>query len=435
MFYNVFGIGLLQTRAFGLICYVGVLCTFYLLVRQLGCRAVVAQMALLLVATDRSLVWQVRTGRPDIFAILLICASSYALVYSVQKSNGHLARLAASLGGAFALLAPLAHPYTVPAVLIICLSFFVALWRGKLFGLLLVPLLLGCLLPAIPYLGYLYYHREVIVLLFFRSSQFLNEVNTQTPGLGDLLRQEITQRWVPAIAVEPFRLVLALCGVAILWKRNRCILGIVSVWIVTYFLICWLKVPKDTHYQVLQITIPMGVLVAMTMEAAGIALGKREAVSTSTLARTVAIMWWCSFAVGIGLLMLYPLTAIMQWQERSHNNLVLEISNCIPRHSIVAVDPSAYFACLENDCRTCYWRLKDRGSWGDEDMQKTYQRGLLDRGVEYLVLNHTSSRSTSLSNQTCRIEFLDTIGMPKANLPFAKDPPYHFDVYRVVRAK
>ncbi len=52
-------------------------------------------------------------------------------------------------------------------------------------------------------------------------------------------------------------------------------------------------------------------------------------------------------------------------KERSHYLLEREIADIIPAGSTVAVDPSAYFACVANRCQTYYRHYKFRGAQDD----------------------------------------------------------------------
>ena len=54
--------------------------------------------------------------------------------------------------------------------------------------------------------------------------------------------------------------------------------------------------------------------------------------------------------------------------------------------------------------------------------------------VKYVIaVTFFSERGSASKRQGCSAVAMGTIGQARAALPFAKDPEYHFDVYRVIR--
>ncbi len=433
-FYKLFGIGFTQTRIFGLLCYLGLLAAGYSVFRQLGCNKIASQAAVLLLAIDPAMVWHVRAGRPDLPAAFLVAAGTAALLFGLKSSCSRRRVSGTVIGGICLVAAPLVHPYSVPAVGLVLLAFLIAAFRNERRIGLIAGLSVGCLIPTLAYGLFLASHWDAVAAHMNAAAEFLKEESTAKPGVLELLKEEITRRWVRSFLIEPFRLVMIAIGLSLLWRKSRAATSICLMWIVAYFLILWLKVPKDTHYQILQLALPTAVLIALVIDAALKGSSSEDAVPIPRRTRWVPALWLCSLLMGTALLSLFPVASVIQWDERSHAMLEQEVARVIPSGSIVAVDPSAYFASVANDCTTYYSKLLWRAAKSDEAAQLAFQRDLLTKhGVEYLVLYHESPPLDVSEVEGISLEPVETIGMERRPLPFARDPEYLFDVYRVVR--
>ena len=337
-------------------------------------------------------------------------------------------------GGVCAATAPLFHPYAVPAVGVVLVAFLVAAWRRPDRVRLIVGMVVGCLVPTALYLSYVVNHWEAFNNLVGSAAGFFKEPDTASLNIIESLREEIARRWTRAYLLEPFRLLLILAGLSVIWRRSRAVAALCLTWIAVYFLILWLKVPKDTHYQIIQLALPTAMLIALAIDSVLKRDKGASKIAIPNRARWAPAMWLCSLTMGTALLSLFPIAAVMQWNARSHSDIVKEVALSVPRESIVAVDPSAYFASLANDCTTYYVEFKRRGAHLDPEGQARYQRDLFtDHGVEYLILDHETEPPNVAAVDGIALEPMGTIGQARAALPFAKDPEYHFDVYRVIR--
>jgi 4-amino-4-deoxy-L-arabinose transferase-like glycosyltransferase len=84
--FDVFGVGLAQTRLPGLLCGFGILAVGYLILRRVGVRAAVAGGACGLLAFDPTFHQSIHSGRTDSMAILLLLASFLLLQVSRGRS-------------------------------------------------------------------------------------------------------------------------------------------------------------------------------------------------------------------------------------------------------------------------------------------------------------------------------------------------------------
>ena len=445
--FKLVGVGLTQARVFHLVAYLGALLLFYLLVRKLGCSLVAAQAATLLVGVDRWMIRPVRGGRPEPFVVLLVLGACYALAYASRSSDRRKSVVAAAIGGMFLVLAPLSHPYSVPAVAVVGIAFLVVCFRSRQRVALLGGFFFGCLPPLLCYGGYLWTVWDTIAESYARAAAYIKEPSDQTPGIGERLVAEFSRRWGRWCVWNPFCWLLVSGGIGLCWRKQRPIAIIALLWLVTYYLVLALFIPKFTSYQLAYVVPALGVLVALVIDAAIPAISDTELRGSRLRVAALLLLWWCSLLVCILAMARYPALALLQWHERSHANLVSQIRLHIPEHSVMAVEESAYFASLANKCTTYYVRFNTRqgeqearqlsrqgeSPWTGPLQQRYFHELLLHHGVEYVLLYHNAPAPLILPGKDWSLRFLTTLGVPKRPLSFDFEPDYHYDLYKVIR--
>jgi len=425
-FFKLFGIGLVQSRAFVLLCYLLLLAVCHRLFSAWKLPSYAAWMGVLTLAVDPAIVWQVRSGRPDMLPILLTAITAWVLTLCYQWPTRVGRRCLACVGGALAALVPITHPYAVPGLSVVVLAWLLATFRGgdrreslasTLFliggGMLALAILFVCFFPPLP---------DLLAGMAIGNA-YLAENREAGLGVPRRILIEITRRWARGSFIEPIRWLFLLVGFPLAARSHRMLVSICVCWLLVLFAFLAIWVPKNTWYQTAYAALPMAGLIAAVADAIGEAGASRRII--------LPLLWVTSFALGFALLVLYPVAAIQQWQLRSHDLLKQKLIELIPPGSVVACDPGAYFANIENGCTTYYSYLKLRGLDHDPVLSNAYQKGLISQsGVRYFVINREIFPEVLQG-----AVFLGTTGMLKQASWFVQDPSYDFDVYEIRNAE
>src|SRR5262249_53475570 len=155
------------------------------------------------------------------------------------------------------------------------------------------------------------------------GSRFLNEIPVGS-SVFSLLKEEAAKRWVRGVFIEPFRLMLIMVGSHVLWRTRRPLLLLALSWISAQFVALWLRIPKDTWYQTAYVALPLALLGALIISECGVG-GRAGASRRFSRARIVTGLVCLAFGWGLVLVSLYGLTAVLQWRERSLDNLILAL--------------------------------------------------------------------------------------------------------------
>jgi hypothetical protein len=217
------------------------------------------------------------------------------------------------------------------------------------------------------------------------------------------------------------------------WRVYRLTAFWPVLWIAGYFVALWLWIPKDTHYQTAYVAIPTSLLVALAVDVATRdRKGGREFVG-SRLAFFAPLVWCAAMCWGAGLLLIYPTVALSQWNARSHASLERDVAKVVPAGATVLVDPSAYFACLRNGCNVYYRQCLYRGGRDDPAERERYESRLYSEfGGEFVIIDAGSRLPSDNVLKGRAISRVAVIGMSKTPFFLANDPPYFFEVYKVV---
>lgn len=431
-FYRLCGIGLMQTRLFGLLCYAVSLSAFLLVLRRQGLGRAAALTGTLFLGLDRSLVWFVRSGRPDplpIAALSLLCLASTAAV--AADTDGRRA-LPGLLAGVCAALSLLGHPCTAPAVALILSALVLSLpWRTpRMAALSCVWIAIGGCLAAAPFAVSLIQSAAAFRQSIAYSGAFLTELGQYGTPWGERFAEELSKRWMRGAFTQCFQWLFIALSIPALVK-SKYLAGLLwggLAWIVGYFVSLALFVPKNTWYQLGYVAIPVALLTALAVET----MTGQQPEPVSAWSRIRRSLCVAGVVAGFAQLSLYPLTALLQWKERSYSTVVRELSAVIPSGSRVATTESAYLALLENGCDTVFLVVRTASSDYNRLAGNGYQRRLFSAGIEFVVVVHDSMAKVLDQSLAERLTLVGTVGAPKRPLPWAKDSPYCFDVYRVL---
>ncbi|RMF08488.1 MAG: hypothetical protein D6763_09875, partial [Alphaproteobacteria bacterium] len=340
--YDLFGVGLLQTRLFNLFVAALIMWLFWNTIRSLGFARHYAYVGALLVGLNVAVVWQVRSGRPDLLAVLMVSLSVYSLC-RLTLPERYAAKSVVGWSGLFIFacaLAVLCHAYAVPAIALL-LTVYVASLRGR--GSLAKRSLIGAVLAtAIVLLGYAFYgylNWDRFVAAWSAHTRFVNEVSdTRTSLTADLAAE--FKRVMRGSLIQVFQwMVIVLGSYYGAWRRRDvafryrtgAMWGIACVWFLGYCLTLFWWVPKGTWYQMVYVAVPVSCLAVF---------GLKSLVDRFPNRKKFVFGFGTVLLLGEGVVFasLYPIAAVCQWESRSHSALTQQLSEYVKPGDRVAVD-------------------------------------------------------------------------------------------------
>lgn len=425
-FFGLFGVGLLQSRLFGWLCYVVACGAAYGACRGLRLSSAASLLATFIFATDRGVVWLVRSGRPDILPIALLGLGLVGVLFAARARHPVHSAIVMGMAACCYGVALLCHAYAFPWLFLGLAIGAVAQPVTLVSRPLLVGFLLGMAIPMLPYLGYVTDDLETFEQALGAANGFF-----EAPIVGPTLLGEL-QRLLRATLVQAFRWLVVLLATPIALRmagvraRHAVLLATVAV----HLLLLYWIVPQNTWYQVAYVALPLALLWGASVDALDAVTASRKRSWLSSLARAGLLG---SVIEGFLWLSAYPVISVLQWRERSYAAVRQELSRVIPREVKVAAGFGAYFPILEIGARPVFVDLSPPGFRKSTHQRAEYQRKLAEAGVDFVVLGNGRSTRTLAPELGRALVFVATVGQPKATLPFVRDAAYHFDVYRATR--
>ena len=432
VWFKVFDVGIFQNRIFNIVCLLGGCLFFYMACGLLQFSLFAKLLGMFLLALDSSWVWFIRTGRPDPSALLLISISFFCITRILTNSPSLSRRLGwAILCGISIALSFICHAYSIPTGCWFIVFLFVSMRPpfspSKEKFMILAGLAAGGLLVALGYMPYLVANGQKIVSSFDFSRRYVGQEVTRSISILTTIITEL-RRWLRGSLIMFPAWLLVFRTIFTGLKKNhsprRTWIVFGGSWIAIHFISCLVLLPKHNWYPIGYAAIPFCFLAAMAMDIQS----KERTKLTQVFYRWIgigAVVW------NLGLALIYPITAALQSRERSPEAAKKDFLAYLPRESTVACDFNPYLVLCECGFRPVFIYPSVIPYMNDEVFKGRYLIEVIN-SVDYIVLSHGDKLPDLFPNQ---LQYMRSVGSPKKDLKWAKDPPVWFDIYYVIAPK
>lgn len=430
LWFKVVGAGILQNRIFNAICLAGACILFYISCGFLGISIFSRILGTCLLSLDTSWVWFIRTGRPDPTALLFVALAFFCSV----RILGNAILPSRKVGWGFVCgisiaLSLVTHSYSIPTgfwIFFFLLTYLsTSSFSKKERRLIFASLTLGGLFIFFGYLPYLLTNGHKIAYAFQSSRQYISqEAGKSIPVLETLIAE--FNRWLRgSLIMVPTWLLVFYAIKAGRRKSNSSIEKWVvfgAGWIIVHFIGCLVFLPKHNWYPVSYVAIPVCLLATIAVDQ-----GLKEGANFKR--RLIVRLGIAAVAWNFMLASIYPITAILQWHERSLNGVKRDFIVHIPRDSKIACDFNPYLALCECGFRPFLVNPLVIPYKDDEKFKIRYFDEII-KSVRYVIFCHNDKLLEHFSE---KLQYITTVGASKKDYWWAKDPPVWFDIFRVKR--